>query len=420
MSAILIATHQISSMHLNTTPTGTVVITGTPTQGQVLTLLNTLTDIDGLGAISYKWFANDTEISGATEVTYTLTQAEVGKTITAKASYTDSFGALESVTSLATTNVRASLEIYPTNTFIRNYEGFTTTPVNRVLPVGTSSNLISSLIVDSSSFGIAITNIDSAKCNLWYCIDTAYNWIPITNVSETNALILPPTAILYYVPTQRISNINYNGTNTTIFDYRILSSNIVPETRIDTTTDNQPLVNMLYKCNGIMVDVNDIPTAQITTNAITYQSGTSVTPFTNVNITGGVGDNGNNNIIKQMTIQVTGIKDGANEIINIDNVSIPLVAKTATALPSGGTYAVSGTASIMQIVLLKTTGFSSSTLNTLLSNMTYSNILPTPTAGIRSVKLTNITDLGTFGNAQTVNYLGSNSATLSIISTITI
>ena len=58
-----------------------------------------------MGTVSYQWFANGVEISGATGSTYTLTQNEVNKAITVVASYTDGFGANESVTSSATSSV---------------------------------------------------------------------------------------------------------------------------------------------------------------------------------------------------------------------------------------------------------------------------------------------------------------------------
>ena len=91
--------------NVNDAATGTVTITGTATQGQVLTAANTLADIDGMGAVSYQWLANGAAISGATAATYTLAQAQVGKTITVKAAYTDDFGTLESKTSKASTAV---------------------------------------------------------------------------------------------------------------------------------------------------------------------------------------------------------------------------------------------------------------------------------------------------------------------------
>ena len=94
-----------SVVNVNDAPVGTVSISGTVTQGQTLTASNNITDADGMGTVSYQWFANGVEISGATGSTYTLTQNEVNKAITVVASYTDGFGANETVTSSATASV---------------------------------------------------------------------------------------------------------------------------------------------------------------------------------------------------------------------------------------------------------------------------------------------------------------------------
>ncbi|MEI7465790.1 MAG: putative Ig domain-containing protein, partial [Burkholderiales bacterium] len=91
--------------NVNNAATGSVTVSGTPTQGQTLTAANTLADVDGLGTISYQWNANGVAISGATGSTLLLSQAQVGQTITVTARYTDGFGTAESVTSEATDEV---------------------------------------------------------------------------------------------------------------------------------------------------------------------------------------------------------------------------------------------------------------------------------------------------------------------------
>ena len=58
-----------------------------------------------MGTISYQWKSDGVNISGATSTSFTLTQAQVGKAISAKASYTDQQGTAESVTSSATAAV---------------------------------------------------------------------------------------------------------------------------------------------------------------------------------------------------------------------------------------------------------------------------------------------------------------------------
>ncbi|MDO9399322.1 MAG: Ig-like domain-containing protein, partial [bacterium] len=104
-------TFTITVNPVNDLPTGAVTISGTPLVGTALSAANTLTDADGLGAIGYQWQAGGLDISGATGSSYVLTDADVGKTITVVARYTDAQGAAVSTTSEATAQVEASAAI---------------------------------------------------------------------------------------------------------------------------------------------------------------------------------------------------------------------------------------------------------------------------------------------------------------------
>jgi Ca2+-binding RTX toxin-like protein len=83
-------------------PTGGVSISGTLTQGQTLRAVNTLADMNGLGSITYQWLRAGEAITGANGAIYRLTQADVGESISLKASYIDGFHAAENVSSVAT------------------------------------------------------------------------------------------------------------------------------------------------------------------------------------------------------------------------------------------------------------------------------------------------------------------------------
>jgi VCBS repeat-containing protein len=101
----------ISVTAVNDLPTGAVTISGNTAVGSVLTATSTVADVEGLGTLSYSWYATangtTTAISGATGSTYTLASGDAGKTITAKVSYTDGGGTAESVVSTATAAVTA-------------------------------------------------------------------------------------------------------------------------------------------------------------------------------------------------------------------------------------------------------------------------------------------------------------------------
>ncbi|MFZ4525084.1 MAG: FG-GAP-like repeat-containing protein [Chlorobium sp.] len=94
-----------SNVVVNHLPIGTVTITGTLSAGEQLTAHNTLADSDGLGSMSYQWYAGSNPLSAATSGNYTLTASEIGKTVMVKASYIDGHGTAESVSSSPTAAV---------------------------------------------------------------------------------------------------------------------------------------------------------------------------------------------------------------------------------------------------------------------------------------------------------------------------
>jgi hypothetical protein len=81
----------------NNSPTGSVLISGTPIVGNTLTATNTLADADGLGTISYQWNASGTPIAGATGSSLVLTGEQLGNAISVTASYTDAGGTAEAL-----------------------------------------------------------------------------------------------------------------------------------------------------------------------------------------------------------------------------------------------------------------------------------------------------------------------------------
>lgn len=94
----------------NAAPAGSVNIGGAATQNQTLNASNTLSDADGMGAVSYQWQSSTdgatwTNIAGATSGSFTLTEAQVGKQVRVEASYTDGHGTAESLNSAATAAV---------------------------------------------------------------------------------------------------------------------------------------------------------------------------------------------------------------------------------------------------------------------------------------------------------------------------
>ena len=94
----------------NTPATGTPNISGTAQVGETLTAdLSGIADEDGVtnAAYTYQWQADGADISGATSDTYTLADADIGRTIKVRVSFTDDAGNEETLTSAATDAVAA-------------------------------------------------------------------------------------------------------------------------------------------------------------------------------------------------------------------------------------------------------------------------------------------------------------------------
>ena len=92
----------------NSPATGAPTISGTAQVGKTLTASTSdIDDADGLTnvAYSYQWLANGTDIAGATSDTYTLVDADKGKTIQVKVSFRDDKNNPETLTSAATAAV---------------------------------------------------------------------------------------------------------------------------------------------------------------------------------------------------------------------------------------------------------------------------------------------------------------------------
>ena len=94
----------------NSPATGAPTISGTVRAGETLTAdTSGITDADGLTNVSYsyQWLAEDADIAGETASTYTLSDDDVGKAISVRATFTDNAGNEESLTSEATAEVTA-------------------------------------------------------------------------------------------------------------------------------------------------------------------------------------------------------------------------------------------------------------------------------------------------------------------------
>ena len=104
------ATEEVAAAAPNRQATGQPTIDGTPQVGETLTAdTSGIADEDGLAdaSFSYQWLADDTNIDGATGSSHTLTDADQGKSVKVRVSFTDDANNAEMLTSAATVVVAA-------------------------------------------------------------------------------------------------------------------------------------------------------------------------------------------------------------------------------------------------------------------------------------------------------------------------
>ena len=110
------ATVAVEPEHTNTPAAGQPSVTGEARVGQTLTAdTSGIQDQDGLGdaSFSYQWLGDDAEIAGATGSTYTLADADAGKAIKVRVTFTDDEGNDEALTSAATVAVATASPAEP-------------------------------------------------------------------------------------------------------------------------------------------------------------------------------------------------------------------------------------------------------------------------------------------------------------------
>lgn len=173
---------------------------------------------------------------------------------------------------------------------------------------------------------------------------------------------------------------------------------------------------------SITSNTSNAPTLTLeTTKTLTNSLTPVVKVFKNVNAGGGgyngVLDTGNNSIIKQIVIKVTGAVNFASEKLTIDGFDIPLI-KTAVdrQFPTGGSLTNGSSYSVVQIGSVTTVTLKNLNLltlgdtnqaNALIESILYKNTDPTPTDGNRSIIMVSMTDGGVVGTSNN-GYFGQN------------
>ncbi|WP_262967269.1 DUF4347 domain-containing protein, partial [Methylobacter psychrophilus] len=239
-----VATSNVSNV--NDAPTGTVIITGTATQNQVLTAANTLADVDGLGTIAYQWLADGTAITGATAAMLTLTQAQVGKVITVKAAYTDLQGTAESVSSLATANV-ANVNDAPTGTV--TITGTATqnqilTATNTLADVDGLGTIAYQWLADGMAISGATTStLALAQAQVGKTITVTANYSDVLNTSES----------VTSAATLAVVNVNDTPSGTVTITGTAMKNQVLTATNTLADVDGLGTITYQWLANGITI-----------------------------------------------------------------------------------------------------------------------------------------------------------------------
>ena len=179
---ILRDNYNLTTATPNTPATGSPTISGTPQVGQTLRLdISAIADADGLTNAShtylYQWVRNGAEIRDATDTSYTLVDADEGKTIKVKVSFLDDSNNQETRTSAATVAVAPRPNSSPTGAPTING----TPQVRRTLTVDTSE------IADADGMETAVFRYQ------WFA---ASDFATVEFHGETSpTYTVPPTAV---------------------------------------------------------------------------------------------------------------------------------------------------------------------------------------------------------------------------------
>ncbi|MCQ4143992.1 DUF4347 domain-containing protein, partial [Vogesella sp. AC12] len=155
--------------------------------------------------------------------------------------------------------------------------------------------------------------------------------------------------------------------------------------------------------------VNDAPTGSATASNPTFaMGGAAVQVFSGVNI----GTLESSQSVILLTLTVSGLQDGSNEILSIDGSNVALTNGNSVTTSGNGlsvTVALSGGTATVSI---SSSGISGSTAGSVINGITYQDSSGSPSAGNRVVTLTGVQDNGGTSNG------GVDTTSLALASTV--
>lgn len=277
------------------------------------------------------------------------------------------------------------------------------------------ATLVSSLTtgasdVDGDVPGIAITH-KAATGTLWFSTDAGSSWTASNAVSDTEALLLRATDLLYYEPADGAAGVidvlSFHAWDTTTSaegDY------------VDAmTTGGVTAFSAATESVQVTVGfVNTAPSVSATPKSVVFtENSGAMALFGNAVVSvGPAGDSGQR--LTGLKLTVTGLSDGAAELLGIDGSSIALTpGNSATTAGNGLAVAVSVTGSTASVTI-SGASLTQTQMQALINTLAYRNSSDNPGTQNRVVTLTSISDNGG------TEYGGVNTRVLNITSTISV
>ena len=281
----------------NTALTGTVSITGTAMEEQILTA-NT-TSLGGSGTISYQWKRNGTTNIGTNSSTYEIQNADIGSTITVTVTRSGYSG---SVTSAATATVVANT--LPELTGSVTITG--TAKVGQTLTVNTTSldgtGTISYQWKRGNSSSAAGTNITDATASTYTLVaadESKYITVTVTRAGYAGSVTSSATTAVadimswtqvsqsIFSSSTSINSIAYNGTNLWV----AVGGSIIASSADGITWSTEDYVNLSGTTFNSVAYYNNRWIA-VGSNAGMYTSTTGKAPWSKIDVSSIFGNNG--------------------------------------------------------------------------------------------------------------------------------
>ena len=305
--------------NVNEGHTGIASISGSAIEGQSLSASDNLADPDGLGSISYEWYANGAAVgSGAS---HTLSKSDVGKTISVLASYVDKGGYPENELSAATDSVAALVD--GTAVVIQSTtQGAQTTTIQTVAPVTLARS------EDTSTINTTLADIPLA-------------------IDSTGAALVQVSLPVGVGLTSSATITASGSTAPTLREQLIAAS----DPRVGDATQMTEII-----ANGIdqyVPTVTDSSQVTVRTITLTVAAGTTTAPTEPIHISGsmGTGEGDTSHPLRQEALVIDASHLPSGTVLALDNVEFAIIIGPATASGGAGRNYVIGDASAQNILL---------------------------------------------------------------------